>query len=45
MAEAAESPLKPLTIIKKEKHLNDIGAPKILHNYTHKSPTLKSIYL
>jgi len=34
MAEAAESPLKPLRIIIKEKHLNDTGALKILHNYT-----------
>jgi len=45
MAEAAESPLKPLRIIIKEKHLNDIGALKILHNYIYKSPTLISIYL
>jgi hypothetical protein len=45
MAKAAESPLKPLRIIIKEKHLNDIGVLKILHNYTCKSPTLKSIDL
>jgi hypothetical protein len=43
MVEAAESPSKPLRIIK-EKQLNDTGALKILHNYTYKSLILISNY-